>query len=293
MNRRKGFTLIELLVVIAIIAILAAIIFPVFSRVKVGAYKSSDLSNMNAIRSSLQIYRADQGGYPPELLGYVTTYSGGSTPTVGDMVPANQVVGALFPKRISSLDTLRPAYLRPPTGSVTGFTAAYWPNKLDGSGGANPGMFQKYGPTDHYADNGSNVERCFNPGGGSPPVTAVSYYYTISGYDVANVQWEPGTPNAGKPRAEIHYAPFWSGYTVAADPCNATAQEHGSALDDPRQLGYSEPPGTTVVTWDTFFREYDAGELDHVKSDLVLFLEGNAKLYDSALMATISWKATP
>jgi len=293
MIRRKGFTLIELLVVIAIIAILAAIIFPVFSRVKVSAYKSSDLSNLNAIRSSLQIYRADQGGYPPELLGYVTQYSGGPNPTVGDMVPANQVVGALFPKRISSLDTLRPALLRPPAGSgYTQFSTALWPNKLNGAGGANPGMFQKYGPTDTYQDGSSFVERCFNPGGITPSAVQ-NYYYTISGYDVASVQWEPGTTLAGKQRMEIHYAPFWSGYTVAADPCNPTAQEQGSALDDPRQLGYSEPPGTTVVTWDSFFREYNGGELDHVKSDLVLFLEGNAKLYDSALMATISWKATP
>ncbi|MGD9497829.1 MAG: prepilin-type N-terminal cleavage/methylation domain-containing protein, partial [Armatimonadota bacterium] len=42
--RRRGFTLIELLVVIAIIAILAAILFPVFARAREKAQQSSCLS---------------------------------------------------------------------------------------------------------------------------------------------------------------------------------------------------------------------------------------------------------
>src|SRR5579872_1765147 len=45
MNRNKGFTLIELLVVIAIIAILAAILFPVFAKVREKARQTSCLSN--------------------------------------------------------------------------------------------------------------------------------------------------------------------------------------------------------------------------------------------------------
>jgi len=46
MQRRKAFTLIELLVVIAIIAILAAILFPVFAQAKLQAKKTADLSNV-------------------------------------------------------------------------------------------------------------------------------------------------------------------------------------------------------------------------------------------------------
>src|SRR5580700_9011458 len=93
MKLNKGFTLIELLVVIAIIAILAAIIFPVYSRVKDSAYRSSDMANMNSIRTALQMYRADQGGYPPALLGYATGYSN-FAPSAADIVPANLVAGA-------------------------------------------------------------------------------------------------------------------------------------------------------------------------------------------------------
>ncbi len=56
---KKAFTLIELLVVIAIIAILAAILFPVFAQAKAAAKKTSDLSNIKQIGTSLNIYTAD------------------------------------------------------------------------------------------------------------------------------------------------------------------------------------------------------------------------------------------
>ena len=46
---RKGFTLIELLVVIAIIAILAAILFPVFARARENARKSTCQSNLKQL----------------------------------------------------------------------------------------------------------------------------------------------------------------------------------------------------------------------------------------------------
>ena len=45
-RRSRGFTLIELLVVIAIIAILAAILFPVFARARENARRASCQSNM-------------------------------------------------------------------------------------------------------------------------------------------------------------------------------------------------------------------------------------------------------
>lgn len=60
--RKTGFTLIELLVVIAIIAILAAILFPIFLKVKVAAHASQCLSNCKQIATGVSMYKDDHQG---------------------------------------------------------------------------------------------------------------------------------------------------------------------------------------------------------------------------------------
>lgn len=58
-SNKRAFTLIELLVVIAIIAILAAILFPVFAQAKTAAKKTAHLSNMKQAGTSLFLYQGD------------------------------------------------------------------------------------------------------------------------------------------------------------------------------------------------------------------------------------------
>lgn len=64
-NRDRGFTLIELLVVIAIIAILAAILFPVFVRAKENARRTRCISNLKQTYAGLCAYADDNCGYMP------------------------------------------------------------------------------------------------------------------------------------------------------------------------------------------------------------------------------------
>ncbi len=59
MRTRPGFTLIELLVVIAIIAILTAILFPVFAQAREKARQTSCLANMRQVGLAVQIYAQD------------------------------------------------------------------------------------------------------------------------------------------------------------------------------------------------------------------------------------------
>jgi prepilin-type N-terminal cleavage/methylation domain-containing protein len=66
-NRRAphGFTLIELLVVIAIIAILAAILFPVFARARENARKISCVSGLRQLGTAVNMYAQDYDEYLP------------------------------------------------------------------------------------------------------------------------------------------------------------------------------------------------------------------------------------
>jgi prepilin-type N-terminal cleavage/methylation domain-containing protein len=64
-SRNRAFTLIELLVVIAIIAILAAILFPVFARAKDQARKAKCLSNLGQLAKALNAYSNDYDGRLP------------------------------------------------------------------------------------------------------------------------------------------------------------------------------------------------------------------------------------
>ncbi len=62
---RRGFTLIELLVVIAIIAILAAVLFPVFAGARGKAYQASCSTNLRQLQMAMRQYCSDHDGRFP------------------------------------------------------------------------------------------------------------------------------------------------------------------------------------------------------------------------------------
>ncbi len=114
LNRRKAFTLIELLVVIAIIAILAAILFPVFAQAKTAAKKSVHVSNYKQIGTSVQIYLADYDDVFPQAFVRRpierTWFYGGAHP-----VPANAISTAPWntPERIGMAENFWANSLQP------------------------------------------------------------------------------------------------------------------------------------------------------------------------------------
>lgn len=86
-KRRKGFTLIELLVVITIIAVLAAILFPVFLMARAKARAMNCLANLKQFGATFAMYQGDYDGtYPytsmPSSAGYDTL--GSNVPNIGD-----------------------------------------------------------------------------------------------------------------------------------------------------------------------------------------------------------------
>ena len=91
-SRKTGFTLIELLVVIAIIAILAAILFPIFVSAKETARRSSCSANLKQAGIALSLYCDDNcGRYPTKRAavrpdGVASTAWDCSTPCIGGLV---------------------------------------------------------------------------------------------------------------------------------------------------------------------------------------------------------------
>lgn len=88
---RKGFTLIELLVVIAIIAILAAILFPVFAQARMKAKTAACLSNTKQLGLGLSMYADDyDGGFPRTVILAVA-----DRPATPSSVPISGITDAI------------------------------------------------------------------------------------------------------------------------------------------------------------------------------------------------------
>lgn len=76
---QRGFTLVELLIVVIILAILAAIVIPQFSSSTVDANEAALDSDLNALRSAIELYKAQHNGlYPGAATSVIAACSAGS-----------------------------------------------------------------------------------------------------------------------------------------------------------------------------------------------------------------------
>ncbi len=178
---KRAFTLIELLVVIAIIAILAAILFPVFAQAKLAAKKTGDLSNMKQIGLATKMYLTDyddtfyphrfncggNAGNNYQATGVCNEYldgSGNLLPTAPDLSggltsPVNwrvYYVYLLFPytKNYGLYDDKGASTTNFYPGSRT---AVLFGNKNGAKNGYNYGGQNSYGHNDFYLSPGANT----------------------------------------------------------------------------------------------------------------------------------------
>jgi prepilin-type N-terminal cleavage/methylation domain-containing protein len=293
MKRKSAFTLIELLTVIAIIAVLAAIISPVFARAREGANRSNDIASMNSLRNALLLYRVDNGGFPPALLGYVNRYQSG--PNAGQVIPASSITGFLYPKRVDSINVFRPSTLQK---SERLSTTAYWPQRDARAIGNAPQVDLNGDGVLNNADDTAGARQAYSildndlvkvqP---SNPASANAEFYQISGYDV--IQNPASLGGSLGSRYEIRYALFWSNFAIG----QGAGFGSGSPFDDPRQLGYTDPPENTVITWNSNYRDTEPAGTGRVptkdKKEIVLFLGGAARPFSSRIMFDTAWRTLP
>ncbi len=193
-QRRSGFTLIELLVVIAIIALLAAILFPVFSRARENARKSSCANNLKQIGLGIYQYLQDYDEYymPPQPLTASTPGAGATFMTLAMPYVKNPQVFVC------------------PSGSRTPATAAMgdgkdyfwrapappWRSASEGGYGVNINVIGTFTPAFHMSDatQPTTTALAFDCGwySGSSPLFDVNVYGAARHLDGINYAYMDG-----------------------------------------------------------------------------------------------------
>ena len=144
---RKGFTLIELLVVIAIIAILAAILFPVFAKAREKARQTSCLSNLKQIGMAALMYASDND----EKFNPCQVCNSGLT---GCFVGAEFCGSGYTPLAAYTKNTR--VWECPSTNDCRRFSYG-WNRSIDGTGPASLSTAQRSSDIVMYADHRTNV----------------------------------------------------------------------------------------------------------------------------------------
>jgi competence protein ComGC len=265
--RRKAFSLVELLVIMAVIAILAAILLPVFFRAKVQAKRTSDITNMASIQRAMNLYKADQGGFPP-LLIQAAEYNGNMIRRISEVRR-----GFLYKSRVDDIGVFHSE--GDPTSDMSRTVEACWPTRDARAQGAQETQFKGPGDKVIYTDLAFN----FNPAplNGQNPGDPVEFY-AYDSYDIGP-SFNPQCNSSDG--MELRYVLFWT----------TMGQQGGGPSDNQRQLGYRDPKEDTIITWNTFFQDADDGGLPkHAEDTIVLYLNGTAKPEDGRNVYERSWR---
>jgi prepilin-type N-terminal cleavage/methylation domain-containing protein len=184
-GRWGGFTLIELLVVIGIIAVLAAIVIPVYARAQEKARQATCLSNMHAIVTAIKMYQMDYRDFPPPY-DPVTGYGGITSLYLADYLTATKSLRC--PDDRSDIKTY-----------VDFFTAADLPPEQEFVGSAVPWSDDYY--IKHYSS--YNCMPGVDPAvSGTPPLPTRDYqlynYYGYDGYGLSHLSTVDADADVGR-----------------------------------------------------------------------------------------------
>jgi len=236
-NYQRGFTLIELLTVIAIIAILTAILFPVAGTVREQARATDCMSKLHQLWVSANVYRQDEGAFPPSLLGYAEAETATGLRVPWDpslnlpVVPAANIhLGSLFREEVRDLNVYRcPDNQRKDPREVV--TAWFPPRPSDWPRDPQGNLYIYIGDVLATAGCQTNAvlgTQFCNPGNNKAPY----YFYAVDSYDISPAI-DPVTgaqilDSTGAIGYHVRYTRDWTGVV--------------GANDMPMQLKYENPP---------------------------------------------------
>ena len=281
LRRRPGsraFTLIELLVVIAIIAILTAILLPVFASVREGGRQGVSISNLKDIQQKMEQFKLDNHRYPDVLFGY----SDGNGNMKGALGRAQSAGTAshYFPG-------LYPAYIKDPEEFTDPNNTINSSDMGKYTGQLNTNLIYPCNDTNDKLLSGATASACTptNPRtyDAGATVSTTRNFYLADAYD-SNPQ-VTGTNQLTNPAA------YLVRYQIAREgtACDSTGKPVGcdtTVSSNPtmnpsytHQLRWQNPPAETVITATT----YHVQNADKV---LVLFESGAVKKVTGAEFAT-------
>ena len=249
--RRKAFTLIELLVVIAIIAILAAILFPVFAAAKESAKASTCLSNERQIGLATAMYATNHDETFPAWAALNAPVNGGNT---WFMPPEMQIMPYVTTDKIFICPS--DAGLRQDPNSVPWWDGSYRPKKI-------PRSYSYVGQINTRQANGwdanTGVYKWVGPGNWDMSGRIGSEFESTADTIAWVEQWSVGI-------ADNYVGGIWGSGFINCDTCKLAGRNLPAR--GPGDLG---PPGCT----NSYANKPTPG---HRKMGNYVFVDGHAKI---------------